>query len=324
MTNFNQHALEMSIMELFESEGYTYVSGDQIHRKRTEVLLTEDLKQYLYNRYAKDGITPGEVDSVILMLRNISGTIYEANKAVYKLLCDGFILNREDRTLKDLYIELIDFAIPENNIFKVVNQFEIEGINNQLRIPDGIVFVNGIPVVVLEFKSAVKENTTIMDAYKQLTVRYRRDIPEIFKYNAFIVISEGANNKYGSFFSPYDFFYAWRKINADDTQQLLTDRTNVICISDEAHRSQINLDQKVRITESGVQRTYGFAKYLHDSLPNAAYVGFTGTPVDGTIEVFGGVVDAYTMTEAVRDGITVNLVYDGRAAKVMLDQEKVR
>ena len=106
--------------------------------------------------------------------------------------------------------------------------------------------------------------------------------------------------------------------------ELLTDRTNVICISDEAHRSQINLDQKVKITDKGVERTYGFAKYLHDSLPNATYVGFTGTPVDGTIEVFGGVVDAYTMTEAVRDGITVNLVYDGRAARVTLDQEKVR
>ena len=63
---------------------------------------------------------------------------------------------------------------------------------------------------------------------------------------------------------------------------------------------------------------------MHDSLPNATYVGFTGTPVDGTIEVFGGVVDAYTMTEAVRDGITVNLVYDGRAAKVTLNQDKIR
>ena len=147
MANFNEHALEMSIMELFKDEGYTYVSGDQIHRERTEVLLTDDLKQYLYNRYAKDGITPSEVDSVILMLRNISGTIYEANKAVFKLLCDGFILNREDRTQKDLYIELIDFDTPENNIFKVVNQFEIEGVNNQLRIPDGIVFVNGIPAL---------------------------------------------------------------------------------------------------------------------------------------------------------------------------------
>ena len=488
MTNFNEHALEMSIMELFKDEEYTYVSGDQIHRERTEVLLTDDLKQYLYNRYAKDGITPSEVDSIILMLRNIGGTIYEANKAVFKLISDGFIFNREDRSQKDIYIELIDFSTPENNIFKAVNQFEIEGVNNQLRIPDGIVFVNGIPVVVLEFKSAVKENTTIMDAYKQLTVRYRRDIPELFKYNAFIVISDGANNKYGSFFSPYNFFYAWRKVNSEDKEldginslvtmmkgllrkdrllavvkdfiyfpdnsnkdlkivcrypqyfaatklynnikahlrpegdgkggtyfgatgcgksytmlfltrmlmkspdfhsptiliitdrtdlddqlskqfisskkyigdetvvsiesreklreelqgresggvylttiqkftedlQLLTDRTNVICISDEAHRSQINLDQKVRITDKGVEKKYGFAKYLHDSLPNATYVGFTGTPVDGTIEVFGGVVDAYTMTESVRDGITVNLVYDGRAARVTLDQNKVK
>lgn len=488
MATFNEHALEMSIMELFKEEGYIHLNGRQLHRERAEVLIQDDLKQYLYNRYAKDGITASEVDGIILMLRNISGTLYEANKAFYKLLCDGFILNREDRTQKDLYIELIDFDAPENNIFKVVNQFEIEGINNQLRIPDGIVFVNGIPVVVLEFKSAVKENTTIMDAYKQLTVRYRRDIPEIFKYNAFIVISDASNNKYGSFFSPYDFFYAWRKINSEDKDldgisslitmikglfrkdrllavikdfvyfpdhsdrdikivcrypqffaanklcenikihmkpdgdgkggtyfgatgcgksytmlfltrmlmkssyfhsptiliitdrtdlddqlskqfiaskkyigdetvvsiesrdklrealqgresggvylttiqkftedtNLLTDRVNVICISDEAHRSQINLDQKLRITDAGVERKYGFAKYLHDSLPNATYVGFTGTPVDGTIEVFGPVVDAYTMTESVRDGITVNLVYDGRAARVTLDQAKVR
>ena len=69
------------------------------------------------------------------------------------------------REIKTFYIELIDFDEPEKNVFKIVNQFEIEGINNQLRIPDGIVFINGIPVVVLEFKSAVKENTTIMDAY---------------------------------------------------------------------------------------------------------------------------------------------------------------
>ena len=105
---------------------------------------------------------------------------------------------------------------------------------------------------------------------------------------------------------------------------LLSDRSNIICISDEAHRSQVNLDQKLRITSEGVERKYGFAKYLHDSLPNATYVGFTGTPIDATIDVFGNVVEAYTMTEAVNDGITVNLVYEGRAAKVTLDSAKVR
>lgn len=488
MPNFNEHSLEMSIMELFQDEGYSYVNGYSIHRERTEVLLVDDIKQYLLNRYASEGLTASEIESIILMLRNISGTIYEANKAVFKMICDGFIFNREDITKKDLYIELVDFNTPENNIFKIVNQFEIGYGNNERRIPDGIVFLNGIPMVVFEFKSAVKENTTIMDAYTQLTTRYRRDIPELFKYNALVVISDGVNNKYGSFFSPYNYFYTWRKVEADDVEldginslytmvqglfrkdrllgvikdfiyfpdnsdkevkivcrypqffaanklfeniknhmkpagdgkggtyfgatgcgksytmlfltrmlmkskhfssptiliitdrtdlddqlskqfvgskkyigdetvvsidsretlgkelrgrtsggvylttiqkftedlKLLTDRSNVICISDEAHRSQINLDQRVKVTDKGVERSYGFAKYLHDSLPNATYVGFTGTPIDGTIEVFGGVVDAYTMTESVKDGITVNLVYDGRAARVTLDQAKVR
>ena len=488
MAIFNEHSLEMSIMELFQDVGYLYLNGEQIHRERSEVLLTDDLRQYLLNRYAQDGLTTTEADGILLRLKAISGTLYEANKAFCKLLCDGFILNREDRTKKDLYIQLVDYQHPENNIFKIVNQFEIEGVGGQLRIPDGIVFLNGIPVVVLEFKSAVKEHTTIMDAYTQLTVRYRRDIPELFKYNAFLVISDGANNKYGSFFASYDYFYAWRKVESEDKDldgisslvtmvnglfrkdrllavikdfiyfpdssnrdtkivcrypqyfaatklfenirkhlkpegdgrggtyfgatgcgksytmlfltrmlmrspefhsptilvitdrtdlddqlskqfiaskkyigdetvvsidsrealrqelqgrtsggvylttiqkftedlELLTDRTNVICISDEAHRSQINLHQKIKVTDEGVERKYGFAKYLHDSLPNATYVGFTGTPVDGTIEVFGPVVDAYTMTESVKDGITVNLVYDGRAAKVTLDQDKVK
>lgn len=197
MSGFNEHALEMSIMELFQQEGYTYVSGENISRNKSEVLLCDDLKAYLSNRYKKDGITPEEVNSIVLTLKSISGTIYEANKAVYKMISDGFILNREDRTQKDIFIELIDFDNIENNIFKIVNQVEIEGVNNQTRIPDGILYLNGIPVVVFEFKSAVRENATLMDAYTQLTVRYKRDIPELFKYNAFVVISDGANNKYG-------------------------------------------------------------------------------------------------------------------------------
>lgn len=108
----------------------------------------------------------------------------------------------------------------------------------------------------------------------------------------------------------------------EDTK-LLSDRTNVICISDEAHRSQINLDQKISITEKGVKKTFGFAKYLHDSLPNATYVGFTGTPIDATLDVFGKVVDAYTMTESVKDEITVRIVYEGRAAKVALNNSEL-
>ena len=108
----------------------------------------------------------------------------------------------------------------------------------------------------------------------------------------------------------------------EDTE-LLTDRCNVICISDEAHRSQLNLEQKISITDKDVKRTFGFAKYLHDSLPNATYVGFTGTPIDATLDVFGPVIDSYTMTESVKDEITVRIVYEGRAAKVVMNNSKV-
>lgn len=153
---FNEHALEMSIMELFVDEGYEHQTGSDIHREKSDVLLLDDLKNFLYNRYAQDNITPSEVESIILMLRSASGTVYEVNKSVFKLISDGFIFNREDRSQKDLYINLIDFDNIENNQFKIVNQVEIQG-REQLRIPDGIVYINGLPVVVLEFKTATQK-----------------------------------------------------------------------------------------------------------------------------------------------------------------------
>lgn len=483
----NEAQLELSVMELFQQEGYEYLSGDSILRETTDVLLKDDLRMYLMMKYAADGITSNEIETIIFgLVRASHEPLYDANKEMLNKIIEGFVLRREDKTKKDLFIRLIDFDNVHNNIFKVVNQVEIQG-KHELRIPDAIVYVNGLPLVVIEFKSATRENATIYNAYEQLTIRYARDIPDLLKYNAFVIISDGANNKYGSIFADYDYFYSWRKIDdgveevdginslysmvkglfrkdrliavikdfiffpdqsnkelklvcrypqffaatkllenikvhqkpegdgkggtyfgatgcgksytmlfltrmlmrseyfksptiilitdrtdldtqlsslfcnakqfiGDSTVEsiesremlrqklqgrasggvylttiqkftedtlLLSDRTNIICISDEAHRSQVNLEQQVRITENGVQRHYGFAKYLHDSLPNATYVGFTGTPIDATIDVFGPVVERYTMTESVKDGITVNLVYEGRAAKVTLDKDKL-
>ena len=508
---FTEEKLEHSFIELLEQEGYKHSIGVSLSRKATdEVLLEEDLFRFLLSRYAADGLTENEVRTIILQLKSLpSSDLYESNKRFMQMLSDGFILKREDRSQKDIYIQLIDYtglekqmqpkeehalsvvadkdeAYPsDKNIYRFVNQLEIMG--SEKRIPDGIIYVNGLPLVVFEFKTAIDENTTIYDAYTQLTVRYRRDIPELFKFNAFCVISDGVNNKAGSFFAPYEFYYAWRRVAGlasdvdgidsmftlvqgmfdknrfrdiirnfiffsdtgknemkvvcrypqyyaaralfenikkaqkphgdgkggtyfgatgsgksfamlyltrllmksehfasptivlitdrtdldeqlsaqfTDAKQfvgdnavmsvesradlreklqgrhsggvflttihkftedtlLLTDRCNVICISDEAHRSQTNLDQRIRVTGNGVSRSFGFAKYLHDSLPNATYVGFTGTPIDATLDVFGKVTDAYTMTESVHDEITVRIVYEGRAAKVALNNTEL-
>jgi len=97
----------------------------------------------------------------------------------------------------------------------VVNQLEIEQYHK--RIPDAIIYVNGLPLVVFEFKSAIREEVNIYEAYNQLTNRYKRDIPELFKYNAFCVISDGVNTKMGSYFSAYNFYYAWRKVTGNES-----------------------------------------------------------------------------------------------------------
>jgi type I restriction enzyme R subunit len=509
MMKFTEEKLEQAIITLLGEQGYPHVRGDTLTRNPQDVLLPDDLRAYLQNRYAHEGITPGEIEQIVRHLDNLPASdLYDSNKAIMKLVADGFLLKREDRSQKDLYIQLIDYSdltaqrIPaagevasigdaapayhHKNRYKLVNQLEIEGFEK--RIPDAILYINGLPLVVFEFKSAIREEATLHDAYVQLTTRYRRDIPELLKYNALCVISDGVNSKVGSLFAKYEFFYAWRKISGDENLavdgisslhtliqglfdqrrlrdvirnfiylpdasrrdekivcrypqyyaatklyahilkhrkpdgdgkggtyfgatgcgksytmlflarllmksvdfasptivlitdrtdlddqlsgqfvkaksyigddaiisvesrqhlrellkgrtsggvflttihkftediELLSERSNIICISDEAHRSQINLDQKIRITEQGVKRTYGFAKYLHDSLPNATYVGFTGTPVDATLDVFGKIVDSYTMTESVKDDITVRIVYEGRAAKVFLDNRKL-
>ena len=121
----------------------------------------------------------------------------------------------------------------------------------------------------------------------------------------------------------------WRSVSHDDPKvhrghRAADDAEQRVCISDEAHRSQVNLDQKISVTEKRRDANYGFAKYLHDSLPNATYVGFTGTPIDATLDVFGRWSTPTRWTESVKDEITVRIVYEGRAAKVLLDNSKLR
>ena len=214
MPHFNEHALELGIMELFKEEGYTYSSGDTIQKEVSDVLLRDDLRSYLRNQYPD--LSELERERVILKLTAHKGlSDYEENARMLRLISDGFSIEREDSSQPHIHIRPIDFEKASNNIFRIVNQLEILG--QELRIPDGVVYINGLPMVVLEFKSTVKEDTTILDAYTQLTVRYRRDIPELFRYNAFVVISDGVNSKYGSLFASYDYFYAWRKVDPNES-----------------------------------------------------------------------------------------------------------
>ena len=213
--SFTEQSLEDAVIELFGELQIPHIKGQDIHRIPEDVLFKDDFRSYLKLRYTDEGITSSEIDSIIRTLESLpSSTLYESNKKFLGLVANGFNLIREDRSKKDFYVEFLDKDKIESNNFKIVNQLEVKGFEK--RIPDAIVYINGLPLVVIEFKSAVKQNTTILDAYTQLTVRYRRDIPNLLKYNAFCVISDGVNNKMGSLFSPYEFYYAWRKVENSD------------------------------------------------------------------------------------------------------------
>lgn len=503
---------EQAFCELLESEEWTHTFGCDIHRRLDEALLEDDMRDYLTLRYPELEIT--DVDNVIANLRNVGGeSDYGNGRKAYYLYRDGFNYSFSDVSKPAIHIDYMNFdskTPTTDNIFRAVNQFEFdEGKNN--RRPDIMLFINGIPVGIIELKNPTDENATIDDAYEQITIRYRRDIPSLLKYCALSIISDGSNTLMGSIYSPQEYYYAWKKVNNNDepskmfaevetmvkgalaperilsilrdytyfpdnseeekkelevvcrypqffaTQKLtnhilsvfedqssvpdsndvgskvknkggyffgatgcgktfimlflarqlqqrnksrlgtptvviivdredledqsiklfakstkylvdnnvrvfetrddlatelkasktggvyittiqkftkemglLSDRPNIICFCDEVHRTQNNIGSKLRINddaskgELGAFITYGFAKYLRDALPNATYVGFTGTPIDEVVHVFGAEVDSYSMKQSRDDGITVDIKYEGRISHVLLDNAKVK
>lgn len=489
MLPFYESQLEEAVIALLEESGWDYTPAADLPRTdHRQVLLEADLHAFLRRRYADLNLTPSEIARITAQLAHIPATpLYAGSKQVFRLLTEGLTLQRDNAALPAAHLYLLNFDCVENNIFRAVNQFHVVGSHE--RIPDVLLLVNGIPVVIFELKSAIDEQVSVFDAWEQIHIRYRRDIPELLKYTLLSAISDGAVSKLGTVFTPFGFYYSWNR--ADDFQTasdadhletlvkgalsparllavlrdfiyypdqsdnetviacrypqffaankmfaniaghlrpegdgkggtyfgatgcgktytmlylarllirrnqavfknptviiitdredldsqtakiftnaktflgeeevvgiesrqdlanrlkarpsggvylttiqkfsenigLLSERSNIICISDEAHRTQTGVDGQMVLDDTGAKVKYGFAKYLRDSFPNATYAGFTGTPIDETLAVFGGVVDKYTMKQASDDGITVRIAYEPRLARVLLSDSKVK
>ena len=212
---FTEAELEQAIIELFTVQGYTYVHGGNIHRQYEDILLLDDLRSFLTARYATENLSDVEIQKIINKLNLINATpLYIGNREAFWLVNEGVDLIRDDISKVALHVDYIDFDHPENNIFKVVNQYSVQG--EHLRRPDLLVFINGIPVTICEFKTAIEEDTTIYDAWEQITIRYCRDIPKLMRYCFLSVISDGANTRMGSIFTPYQYYYSWNKANDTD------------------------------------------------------------------------------------------------------------
>ncbi len=207
---------ENAFIAFLESVGWHYLAGNQIPRSYSEVLIAEDFKAFIAK--TSPNLLPEETEQLYDAVRLAGAeSDFATLHKVYKWMIDGIQFTPQNGL--PIMVPLIDFETPENNIFRVVNQFTVEYINNgqrENRRPDVLLFVNGMPLCVIELKNPANANATIYDAWEQITIRYWRDIPQLLHYCPLACISDGVKTRLGTVRTPYEHFYAWRRVNDGD------------------------------------------------------------------------------------------------------------
>lgn len=477
---FTEEQLEDMTMQLLLKLGYNCKNGFEIERDYHSVFDDDVIFDSLSNINRE--FNDSQIIEAIRTIKNLKhGNVVEDNKEFTKYLLQGVPVEVKTKNgYQYKNVKLIDFDKIENNRFEAINQFTI--IEFEQKRPDIIIFINGIPLVVIELKTATNEDVKLEDAYLQLHKYREISIPTLFRYNQFLIISDGVTAKAGTITSPYSRFSDWKKVESEDivfenmpthetlfngmlrkdrlielignyilysndskiisqyhqyfgvkkaiestltkgkttgkagiiwhtqgsgksfsmvfysgnmikklnnptivvvtdrndldnqlyetfikcdnylkqkakraesrtdlenllrdrvsggifftTLQkfeeesgLFSDRNDILVLVDEAHRSHYGLEATMKLNMDTMQayKKFGTAKYLHNALPNAIYIGFTGTPVEtkdkSTSAIFGDVIDTYDMTQAIMDGSTVPIMYESRMARVGLNQK---
>lgn len=214
---FCESDFENAFISFLEQENWTYLSGDNIVRKsQKEVLIDSDLTEFLASNNTE--LDAEEVQQIVDNVRLVGAeTDFATLHKVYGWMVNGINFVKKDGIVTD--IALINFDAPEKNIFRVVNQLTVEYVNNgctKNRRPDVLLYVNGMPVCIMELKNPTDEKATIEDAWKQINIRYWRDIPYLLHYCPLACISDGVKTRLGTVRTPYEHFYAWRRVNNDD------------------------------------------------------------------------------------------------------------
>ena len=473
---FTEDNYEKALISLFEGMGYQYLYGPDIERDYYVPYYEAQLEESLQTVNPKK--PHAAIHEAIIKLRNIDmGSLTQRNETFTDYLQHGIEVSYfNGKEMRNEMVYLIDFEHTDKNTFQVINQWTF--IENAEKRADIIVFVNGLPLVVVELKSPSREETDASEAYLQLR-NYMKDIPSLFSFNMFCVMSDMALSKAGTITSKEDRYMEWKtkdgnyestefvdydtffegifqrdrlldiiknficfskeekgsaKILAgyhqyfavkkaiertkhatvsngkigvfwhtqgsgkslsmvfyahllqqelsqptivvitdrndlddqlytqfskckeflrqtpiqansrenlkellsgreangiifttmqkfEESDEPLSERRNIIVMTDEAHRGQYGFEEKVDATTGKI--SIGTARIIHNSLPNASYIGFTGTPIStkdrDTVEVFGDYIDIYDMTQAVNDGATCPVYYESRVINLNLD-----
>ena len=208
---------EYTFLSCLEAEGWQYLPGGSIPRSsQREVLYIDDLEQFLSK--TNPDLTAEEVRQIMDTVRLAGAeSDFATLHKVYGWMVNGVQFTPQSGVPR--MVALIDFEKPENNIFRAVNQFTVEYTNNgqtKTRRPDILLFVNGLPLCVMELKNPADAHATIYDAWEQINIRYWRDIPHLLHYCPLACISDGVKTRLGTVRTPYEHFYAWRRVNDGD------------------------------------------------------------------------------------------------------------
>lgn len=215
--HYCESEFEYAFLDFLEKEGWDYLSGKSIVRSsRREVLYLDDMEHFLSK--TNPDLTVKEIGQIMDTVRLVGAeSDFAALHKVYSWMVDGIQFTPQNALAR--MVTLIDFENPNNNIFRAVNQFTVEYINNgqvENRRPDVLLFVNGLPLCVIELKNPADANATIYDAWEQINIRYWRDIPHLLHYCPLACISDGVKTRLGTVRTPYEHFYAWRRVNDGD------------------------------------------------------------------------------------------------------------
>jgi len=244
---FTEANFENAVIELFRDQlGYDYLYGPDIVRDYTQPLHLEQLRASLQD--INPWLPKAAIDETVNEIMSYEGgSLVKKNALFHDYLQNGVDINYYDsKAMRSTNVRLIDYAMPLRNKFTIANQWTID--EHSVKRTDILVFVNGLPLVVMELKSPSRENTDVSEAYRQLR-NYMQEIPSLFVYNAFCVMSDQATSKAGTITANEDRFMEWKTVDGTredsrfanfevllqgmfDKERLIEIIHNFICYSD--------------------------------------------------------------------------------------------
>jgi type I restriction enzyme R subunit len=222
---FSESVVEEAALDWLNAQGFTILHGPDIAAGQLaaerldptyrDVILERRLREAI-GRLNPNLPTDGIEDAFRKLTRADAGSLIERNRLIHRMLVDGITVEyrRPDRSIAGAQARVLDFGDPANNDFVAVNQFTIAD-GQHTRRPDILIFVNGLPLGVIELKNAATENADIWSAFRQLQT-YQAQIPALFNTNAVLVASDGTQARVGSLGAGKEWFKPWRTIDGTD------------------------------------------------------------------------------------------------------------